>query len=182
MGIFDRAKEQAEKLMEEHGDKIEQPSDQAFDRLAAEANERTGGQHAEHVERARGLADSHVGTSATETEAERSSSVLDAPGVPDTAHAASGPTQATTSGTGPAPAAGQDAPGASSAGLTDSVAASEDAARAPAPPESSGEPGANGGLSTESDADPVTSLAEDLGLAPGATDAVDPGQDNGLNT
>lgn len=61
MGIFDSAKEQAEKLMEEHGDKIEQPSDQAFDRVAAEANERTGGQHAEHVDRARDMADSHVG-------------------------------------------------------------------------------------------------------------------------
>lgn len=62
MGIFDSAKEQAEKLMQEHGDKIEQPSDQAFDRIAAEANERTGGQHAEHIERARDAADSHVGT------------------------------------------------------------------------------------------------------------------------
>jgi hypothetical protein len=62
MGIFDSAKEQAEKLMQEHGDKIEQPSDQAFDRIAAEANERPGGQHAEHIERARDTADSHVGT------------------------------------------------------------------------------------------------------------------------
>lgn len=62
MGIFDSAKEDAEKLMQEHGDKIEQPSDQAFDRVAAEANERTGGQHAEHIDRARDLADSHVGS------------------------------------------------------------------------------------------------------------------------
>lgn len=102
-------------------------------------------------------------------------SVLDAPGVPDTAKAASGPTQATTSGSGAAPAAGQEAvPDESHAGLTDSVGESEDAARTPSPPEASGEPGANGGLST--DADPVTELAEELGLA---TDALDPGQDNG---
>jgi hypothetical protein len=162
MGIFDKAKEQAEKLMEQHGEKVEQGSDAAFDRVAAEASERTGGRYDEHVDRGRDLADSHVG--------------IDGPGVPDTAGAAAGPTQATSSGAGPAPAAGQSEP---NAGLTDSVGASESAA-APTYPEFSGEPGANGGLSSE--ADPVTELAEDLGLAPGATDAVDPGQDNGLNS
>jgi hypothetical protein len=166
MGIFDKAKEQAEKLMEEHGDKVEQGSDAAFDRVAAEANERTEGRYDEHIDRARDLADSHVG--------------IDGPGVPDTAGAAAGPTQATTSGAGPAPAAGQAEPSAEpDAGLTDSAGASESAA-APTYPEFAGEPGANGGLS--SDADPVNGLSEDLGLAPGATDAVDPGQDNGLNS
>ncbi len=118
---------------------------------------------------------------ATETEADRTSSVLDAPGVPDTAAAASGPTQATTSGGGRAPAAGQESSGeVTHAGLTDSVGASEEVAEEPGMPGSSTEPGANGGLSSE--ADPVTELAEELGLAPGATDAVDPGQDNGLNS
>lgn len=62
MGIFDSAKEQAEKLMQEHGDQIEQPSDQAFDRIAAEASERTGGKYDEHIDRARDEADARVGT------------------------------------------------------------------------------------------------------------------------
>jgi hypothetical protein len=107
--------------------------------------------------------DSHVG--------------IDGPGVPDTAQAAAGPTQAETSGSGPAPAAGQDV---THSGLTDSVAASEEVAQRPTYPEADGAPGANGGLSSA--ADPVSELAEDLGLEPGATDAMDPGQDNGLNS
>lgn len=111
------------------------------------------------------------------------------PGVPESASAAAGPTQATTSGAGQAPAAGQDAPTAGSGsgpGPTDSVGAAEAASaeagagtgKAPA------EPGANGGMDSRPDAgvDPVTELAEELGFAPGATDAVDPGQDNGLSS
>lgn len=62
MGIFDSAREQAEKLMAEHGDKLEQPSDQALDRMAAEASRRTGGRFDEHVDSARDLADAHIGT------------------------------------------------------------------------------------------------------------------------
>jgi hypothetical protein len=117
------------------------------------------------------------------------------PGVPESAQAAAGPTQATSSGSGPAPAAGQDE---TRAAPTDGVAPSEEVAEASGRPDSTdepdergergergepGEPGANGAFSTA--ADPLAEQAEqaeDLGLEPGASDAYDAGQDNGLNS
>ena len=53
MGIFDRARE----ALTEHADKI----DPVVDRLAQEADRRTGGQHSAHLERGAQLAKDKLG-------------------------------------------------------------------------------------------------------------------------
>lgn len=162
MGIFD-AEDQGSSATGEPGGIPERIGDSSAEHAPAAASDGTTDRPVEGGEEARPDVEPHAG--------------IDGPGVPDTAAAAAGPTQATTSGSGPAPAAGQDV---THAGLTDSVAASEEAAEAPTDRDATGQPGANGGLSSE--ADPVTELADDLGLAPGASDVVDAGQDNGLSS
>ena len=163
MGSFD-AEDEDNRASGEPGGIPERIGDTSEEHAPAAASDGTTDRPVEGGEEARPDLDTHAG--------------IDGPGVPDTAAAAAGPTQATTSGSGPAPAAGQ---AATHAGLTDSVAASEETATAPTDRDvTEPEPGANGGLSSE--ADPVTELAEDLGLAPGASDAVDAGQDNGLSS
>ncbi len=62
MGIFDDAKAKAGELLGQHGDKVEEVSDQALDRAAELANERTGGEHADKIQQARDAADQQVGT------------------------------------------------------------------------------------------------------------------------
>lgn len=161
MGIFDSAREQAEKVRDEHGGIPEGISDSSLDHAPAAATDGTVDEPTEGTERDRDAAASSIG--------------IEGPGVPETAGAAAGPTQAATSGFGPAPAAGQDE---THAGLTDSVAESDDAAqsgwtdRRDAP--DAGDEGER--------KDAVTDLAEEYGLTPGASDVMDPGQDNGLNS
>jgi len=56
MGIFDKARD----ALEKHADKI----DPLVDRVAGEADKRTGGQHSAHIDRAAGLAKERLGDQA----------------------------------------------------------------------------------------------------------------------
>jgi hypothetical protein len=56
MGIFDKARD----ALEKHADKI----DPLVDRVAAEADQRTGGQHSAHIDRAADLAKDKLGEQA----------------------------------------------------------------------------------------------------------------------
>ena len=166
MGIFDSAREQAEKVRDEHGGIPEGIGDSSLDHAPAAASDGTVDEPTEGTDSDRDAAAEQVG--------------IESPGVPDTAGAAAGPTQAVTSGSGPAPAAGRYE---AHAGLADSVAESEDAAqsgwsvgqREPAA-------GAEGGEGDEGDRPEAVDLAEEYGLTPGSSDVMDPGQDNGLNS
>lgn len=56
MGIFDKARE----ALEKHADKI----DPLVDRVATEADKRTGGQHSKHIDKAAELAKDKLGDQA----------------------------------------------------------------------------------------------------------------------
>lgn len=62
MNIFDSAKEKLAELTETHGDQVESISDQAIDKVGDLADEKTGGQFAEHVDTAQSAADGAIGT------------------------------------------------------------------------------------------------------------------------
>lgn len=62
MSIFDSAKEKLQELTESHGDQVESISDQAIERAGDLADEKTGGQFAEHVDTAQQAADGAIGT------------------------------------------------------------------------------------------------------------------------
>ena len=62
MSIFDSAKEKLQELTESHGDQVESISDQAIEKAGDFADEKTGGQFAEHVDTAQAAADDAVGT------------------------------------------------------------------------------------------------------------------------
>ena len=175
MGSFDQLQGQGSETTEEPAGIPERIGDRADEHVPDAASDGAMAQPDQPAQGDEGARDSS--DSSDSSDASAADVGMDGPGVPESAQAAAGPTQATTSGSGPAPAAGQDE---THAGLTDSVAASEDAAGAPAGPGATGEPGANGGLSSA--ADPLSGLAQDLGLEPGASDAYDAGQDNGLNS
>ncbi len=53
MGIFDKARE----ALHEHADKI----DTVVDKVAGEADRRTGGQHRDHIDRGAGIAKDKLG-------------------------------------------------------------------------------------------------------------------------
>lgn len=57
MGIFDSAKEKAGEFAEQNPDKLNQGVEKAGDF----ADERTGGQHAEHVDKAQDFANEKLG-------------------------------------------------------------------------------------------------------------------------
>lgn len=158
MSIFDSARDKAEELLREHGDTVEQTSDTSLGRAAAEASERTGGQYDEHIDRVREAADSHVG--------------IDGPGVDPASQAAAGPTQAETSGSGPAPAAGHSGAGVEGAGT--STGGVPTAMSVPDASDASDDEGHEGeGLA-----------AEQYGIDPtgASADGAESGQDNGLNS
>jgi MT0933-like antitoxin protein len=62
VSIFDSAKEKLQELTESHGDQVEQFSDQAIEKAGDLADEKTGGQFAEHVDTAQQAADGAIGT------------------------------------------------------------------------------------------------------------------------
>ena len=62
MSIFDSAKEKLQELTESHGDQVESISDQAIEKAGDLADEKTGGQFAEHVGTAQQAADGAIGT------------------------------------------------------------------------------------------------------------------------
>ncbi|GAA2743101.1 hypothetical protein GCM10009868_15570 [Terrabacter aerolatus] len=79
MSMFDDAKEQAQKAMEEHGDQVEGLSDQGLDRASEAASSVTGGRFDEQVQQGRDMADERVGNNAdTSSEASASGEGFDA--------------------------------------------------------------------------------------------------------
>ena len=61
MGFLDKAKDKLTEVTDSHPDTVEQYSDQGIERAGDAVDERTGGQHAEHVDRAQRAADDHIG-------------------------------------------------------------------------------------------------------------------------
>jgi hypothetical protein len=61
MSMFDDAKNQAEKAMEEHGDQVEQMSDSGLDRVSEAAGSATGGRFDEQIQQGRDMADERIG-------------------------------------------------------------------------------------------------------------------------
>ena len=62
MSIFDSATDKLPELTESHGDQVESISDQAIEKAGDLADEKTGGQFAEHVDTAQQAADGAIGS------------------------------------------------------------------------------------------------------------------------
>ncbi|GAA2743112.1 hypothetical protein GCM10009868_15620 [Terrabacter aerolatus] len=61
MSMFDDAKNQAEKAMEEQGDQVEAMSDSGLDRASEAAGSATGGRFDEQIPQGRSMADERIG-------------------------------------------------------------------------------------------------------------------------
>ncbi|GAA2473609.1 antitoxin [Terrabacter carboxydivorans] len=61
MSMFDDAKNQAQKAMEEHGDQVEEISDSGLDRASEAAGSATGGRFDEQIQQGRAMADERFG-------------------------------------------------------------------------------------------------------------------------
>lgn len=62
MGMFDKMKDKAGELANEHDDQVEQQSDAALDRGERMADERLGDQHADQVDKGRDILDDRIGS------------------------------------------------------------------------------------------------------------------------
>ena len=71
MGMFDKMKDKASELANEHGDQVEQQSDNALDRGEQMADQRFGEQHADQVDKGRDMLDDRIGTGAASDPADR---------------------------------------------------------------------------------------------------------------
>ena len=61
MGLLDDAKAKAAELANNNPDKLEQVSDQALDRAAQVADEKTGSQHTDKINQGRDFLDGKIG-------------------------------------------------------------------------------------------------------------------------
>ena len=62
MGMFDKMKDKAGELANEHDDQVEQQSDAALDRGEQLAGERLDGGHSDEVSRGRDVLDDRIGS------------------------------------------------------------------------------------------------------------------------
>ncbi len=68
MNIFDAAKDKIGEALRDNPDKAEQLSDQVLDRGEQLAEQRTGGQHADAIDKARQAVDERIATSGDPTQ------------------------------------------------------------------------------------------------------------------
>lgn len=71
MGMFDKMKDKASELAGQHGDQVEEYSDQGLDRGEQMAEDRFGDQHADQVDKGRDMLDERIGDRSASDPADR---------------------------------------------------------------------------------------------------------------